>query len=362
MAAVSTLAVSEDNLLCSGGRHDATEGRALWQRGLARLVEMSEEELATQDIARLNLFCATGLPGSEGIDFDACIAKLDDWSDYIGRNIERWWPDFLAAPQEGEDSPGKFRMACVATLLQQQLGVHYNVAFTEGDYDGRDSRNLFLHGVLSGRGGTCVCLPVLYIAIGRRLGYPLFLVRSKEHFFARWEEPGGERFNVECAVRGFAFRSDEHYRTWREPITDFEVANGIFLRNLTRREEVAQFLDERGNCLRDHLRLGEALEAFYHAHRMVPNDPCLTGNWVVTSVMHGVLHEAMLRADRDRADMISITDMCYPEPRDPCEAWAIPHARETFARIARIHENHAPTSQPKWQRKPRRGEPNYHKR
>jgi hypothetical protein len=146
---------------------------------------MPEEELATYDIARLNLFCAAGLPRAEGFDSDACIAKLEEWTKYIGRNIKRWWPDFLKAPREGEDSPGKFCMLALASLLQRQLGVHYNLSFSEGDYDGRDSRNLFLHGLLSGCGGTCVSLPVLYIAVGRRLGYPLFLVKSKEHYFAR---------------------------------------------------------------------------------------------------------------------------------------------------------------------------------
>lgn len=342
------------------GNGDAA-GYARWQAKLAILARMPEAELAAFDIARLNLFCSAGLPGAERLDPDACIAKLEEWTKYIGRNIARWWPGFLKAPQEGEDSPGKFRMMAVASLLQRQLGVHYNMPFNDGDYDGRDSRNLFLHGLLSGRGGTCVTLPVLYIAIARRLGYPLFLVKTKGHFFARWDEPGVERFNVECAMRGFASFTDEYYQTWLTPITNAEVQSGAFLRQFTRREEFAHFLCERGNCLLDHLRIGEALEAYYHAYQIAPYDGGIRGNWVVTSIMHRAFHEAMSEADRRGTNIIPIPEMRYPEPRDAHEVWAIPQARETFARIQRIQVKGNVTAPPKWWRKPRRGEPDYTK-
>jgi hypothetical protein len=207
----------------------------------------------------------------------------------------------------------------------------------EGEYDGRDSRNLFLHGLLAGYGGTCVTLPVLYIVIGRRLGYPLWLVKSKAHFFARWEQEGDERFNIECACRGFASLSDEYYRTFRSPITESEARNGAFLRNLTRREEFAHFLNHRGNCLLDNLRIGESLEAYYHAYQIAPYDGGIRGNWIVASIMHRVIEDAKRRADCLDPRRIAIQEMRYPEPRDAHEAWAIPYARENFARIFRLH-------------------------
>ncbi len=48
--------------------------------------------------------------------------------------------------------------------------VHYRQELIDMD-DGaffRDSRHLFLHGIVEGKGGGCASLPV-----GRRLGYPL---------------------------------------------------------------------------------------------------------------------------------------------------------------------------------------------
>ena len=319
-------------------------GHSRWQTKMAILADLPEAELAEFDIARLNMLCAAGLPGTEGIDPDACIRTLDGWTEYIRRNVEGWWPDFLRSPREGEDSPGKFRMMAIATLLQRQLGVHYNLRFNEGEYDGRDSRNLLLHGPLAGHGGTCVTLPVLYIAIARRLGYPVFLTRTKDHYLARWDEPGVERFNIECTCRGFASHSDEHYCTWKTPITDSEVRRGAFLRNLTRREEFACFLSERGNCLLDHLQIGEALEAYHHAHRIAPRDECIRANWIVASMMGRALEGAKRAADRRGTHRIVVDEIPYPEPRDADEAKAIPHARETFARILRLHGKRHPVT------------------
>jgi hypothetical protein len=51
-----------------------------------------------------------------------------------------------------------------------------------------DPSKVFLHGLLGPeRVGTCSSLPVLYVAVGRQLGYPLKLVTAKGHLFVRWE-------------------------------------------------------------------------------------------------------------------------------------------------------------------------------
>ena len=208
------------------------EGYRQWQASLARLAQMPESEIAKIDTARLNLFCAAGLPGTHGIDPDLCIRRLEDWTEYIDQNTKRWWPDYIRSPRKGEESPGKFRMLSMLSLLQTQFGVHYNMPFTEGDYDGRDSRNILLHGLLTGCGGTCVTMPILYIAIGRRLGYPLFLVKTNSHCFARWEEPGIERFNVEGSGDGWAWHDDEYYRTWPEPSQTRTFSTVLFCETL----------------------------------------------------------------------------------------------------------------------------------
>lgn len=90
----------------------------------------------------------------------------------------------------------------MVTVLQRNLGVEYNPESMTGPADCTDSRSLFLHGLLETGQGTCLSMPVLYVAIARRLGYPVFLVGAKQHLFARWEGDG-ERFNIECTTRSW---------------------------------------------------------------------------------------------------------------------------------------------------------------
>jgi hypothetical protein len=290
---------------------------------LARLIKLPERDLRLADVGYLNVFCGTDLPGTCGLDRNNLLPTLDAWTGYIGRNIERWWPDYLRNPQEGEGSPGKFRMASLATLVQRELRVGYNLPFTDGDYDGRDARNLFLQGPLSGFGGTCITLAVLYLSIGRRLGYPLSLVKTKDHYLVRWEEPSGERFNVECACRGFL--------SWSEA----EVRCGDDLRHLTPREELAQFLNERGNCLVEHLRMREAVEAYDQAQEFAPQDNCIRGNQVVADMIHRTLQGTMEDSFCWSRQVVAFPGFRFPEPRDSQEMWALPHVRETLARIMR---------------------------
>jgi hypothetical protein len=121
-------------------------------------------------------------------------------------------------------------------------------------------------------------MPVLYAAVGRRLGYPLTLVHTKAHVFARWDDPEGrhplgpERFNIEATGPGFSRYPDEYYETWPLPTTEQERTDFCYLRSLSPREELAAFLANRGACLQDNLRLLEAQEAFSRAHELAPDN------------------------------------------------------------------------------------------
>ena len=68
-------------------------------------------------------------------------------------------------------------------------------------------------------------MPVLYVAVGRRLGYPLKLATTKGHLFARWDgldhsyPAWRERFNIE-GTHGFSSYPDDYYKTWPFKLTD----------------------------------------------------------------------------------------------------------------------------------------------
>jgi len=304
-----------------------------WRADFARLARMRDDRLGALDIADLNLACAFGLPGAEGIDPRACLRKLDAWADLVRRSTQRWWQKFQNSPADYGDSPGQFRMLALVTVLQRDLGVRYNLAFSQGEYDARDSRDLFLHGLLEGHGGTCVTMPVLYIAIGRRLGYPLRLVQAKEHLFARWVEPGGEHFNVECTSLGFVTHPDEYYHHRPKPLSAADLRSGQFLRNLCPREELAVFLKERGCCLRDNLQMNRALEAFSLSARFAPHLPGIVHDLAVTTVLRDRFENACRQARQRGHSAVDLRGIPLPPATEHWHRWAIPEAHDCLQRI-----------------------------
>ena len=287
-------------------------------RGAASSVGSREELLglgaaALQqiDIARMNLLCAQGLSGADAVDPTTCLAQLDEMAARVRSETERHLYRFQKNPAEYENSQGFFRMVMLAVVLAEDFGVRYapgkmgTAAAARAD-DGffADARYVFLHGLLQGHGnspsptplpkervaeeesalspqsppqlstinlrlGTCSSLPVLQVAIGRRLGYPLKLVTTKGHLFVRWDD-AHERFNIEAAGQGVNRFNDDYYRHWPLEITPAEEAAEGYLKSLTPPEELAVFLSTRGMCLREAGRVPEAAEAFAAAARFAP--------------------------------------------------------------------------------------------
>ena len=343
----STLAVGSrvrSSAVFPGRRYGALLFENLRQKsGLARPMKsfIANDDATMTDIAETNLNLAVGLPGSERLDVVGYLGQLDEWAGLVTTQTEGWLPMFYRSASEFDDSLAKFRMMALVTVLQRDLGVRYDPACQEGPYCALDPRTLFIHGLLDGQGGTCVTMPVLYVAIGRRVGYPLFLVQAREHFFVRWEEPGGERFNIEATTLGFTPRDDDHFRRWPKPIRDEEIRGGLFLRNLTPQEERAAFLRERGQCWLDHLRTQPALEAFAEAARLYSRLPGLECSWAIASSLHRAVRyfgrEALFRTP---VDVIQL-----PPSEQPWEPQVRPLALEQLQRIVKNYrERNLPSS------------------
>jgi hypothetical protein len=158
------------------------------------LLALEPAELERVDIARMNLLCAEGLPGAENLNIDGCLAALDQWAAHAKREIDRHLYRFRASPTEYEDSEGYFRMLMMSVVVYEDFGIRYNpqwiaapTAARADDHFFADSRDVLLHGLTGQRRmGTCSSMPVLYIALARRLGYPVRLVATKGHLFMRW--------------------------------------------------------------------------------------------------------------------------------------------------------------------------------
>ena len=236
-----------------------------------QLVWFSDEQLARCDVAAVHLACASGLPGSEKIDVDRCISTLDTLAPWVARYTESCLANRLAG--EAQFTEAQTRMRCLPTVVWKGGGIKYNPAKIPEDapWDLADS---FIHGAIYGEGGTCATLPVIYAAVGRRLGYPVKLATAWgpkwNHVVCRWDGPGGERFNVEVNDTGVSFPTDDYYR--RFGLDREREEAGRFLKSMTPREELAGFMAERAHCWRASGSLRNCVDSFAWAAALSPKN------------------------------------------------------------------------------------------
>jgi hypothetical protein len=178
-----------------------------YHHALRQLVANAPEVLWRYDVAEMNLLCATGLPRSEHLDITECLATLDKWANRVRMRTNSELCRFRPNPRCPTEA--RYRCYMLIHVLRESYGLKHYLLPTKGTgitgfgiprgahprFD--DSSLLFIHGLLSeARIGSCSSLPVLYAAVGRRLGYPIRLVLSVQHVLIRWED-GREKFNME---------------------------------------------------------------------------------------------------------------------------------------------------------------------
>ncbi|MEI6535251.1 MAG: hypothetical protein WCN98_07925 [Verrucomicrobiaceae bacterium] len=246
------------------------------------LAEMTNEALGQVDIARVNLLCSQNLPGRGKASDEECLRTLDRMADTVRTETMRNFHRFQENPAEYENSEIFYQVSMMLTVLGVDFGLHYNPAkIQQATMESRKDQSffdkaddVFISGLLTEtKAGTCSSMPVLSVAVGRRLGYPLKLVAAKGHLFFRWDD-GKNRKNFECTNK-VSSPEDAYYRNFPFPISDAEVAQGHYLRSMTPREELAGFLSIRATVLLYHKRFDEALLAMTQARLMHPGHPDL---------------------------------------------------------------------------------------
>ena len=241
------------------------------------LIAAPASEIEHCDIALMNSLCSEGLPGAEDLIVTNSLFILDEWAKHVRSETERNFHRYRDNPANFHHSEGYFGMLMMAVVMYEDFGIRYNPnrITMPGKIDPNDrffanAQDIFLNGLIKGqRMGTCSSMPVLYIAIGRRLGYPLKLVTTKAHLFVRWQSDT-DYFNVEATGKGMNRYDDEHFKQWPFPVTEAEMQTEGFLKSLTASEELAVFLSLRGNCLKAAGRMTEASECYASASRLAP--------------------------------------------------------------------------------------------
>jgi hypothetical protein len=214
-------------------------------RSWHELAQYSVSMLAKVDVAEINLACAQGLPGSERMDPQLCFRRISEMACLVESETRRKWHFFAEHPEHYSHSEEFFRVLLMITVLQRDCGVKYNPAKIPHDAPFYPE-DTFIFGIFQGDGGTCASLPVLWTAVGQRLGYPIKLVSNLIHGFARWDDPpDGLWFNIEATARGLSTPPNRHYREGMYAKTAAIEERAGNLLSLTPRRMLAHFLRER---------------------------------------------------------------------------------------------------------------------
>jgi len=203
-------------------------------RSLSDLCKLNDNEFEGLDIVELNLAIAREISSCSALNVTGYVESVDRWAKRVRQEIDRHLYKFREDPGQYNDSLAYFKALVMCTVVGQDFGVRYD----REDFSFTQPEDLFLHGIIDRRKGTCISLPVLYVALGQRLGFPIRGVALPGHTFCRWDDTEtGERFNIEAAnLGGLTVHEDDYYRQWPFELDPRWEREHHVLKSLTLRE------------------------------------------------------------------------------------------------------------------------------
>lgn len=133
------------------------------------------------------------------------------------------------------------RIGYLNTYFFKIEGFEYKYSDPLGHEPGTGS----LRELLDTRAGNCLSLPLLYLIVAQRLGYPVRGVTAPAHFFVRYVDPELKEQNIDPASYG-GHDPDERYIE-NLKISKKSIQNGIYLRTLTNKEVLAELVVNAAN-------------------------------------------------------------------------------------------------------------------
>jgi hypothetical protein len=220
-----------------------------------------DEQLEQADVVRLNLAVARGIRGLESLDVDMYVRTVDEWTERFRRDLPRMERNFEAAPHKWKNDIRFFRVGMLQGFLGGVIGVRYieEQKHAEAVYYTNPGQ-LFLHGLIDTKQGTCGNMAALHVAMCRRLGWPVSLSCARSHFISRFDD-GQAIHNIEStSTHPGSFNSEEDsFYIEKYKLPKRAIASGSDLRKLTAREMIGVFLALRGRhyCDTQRMRLAD---------------------------------------------------------------------------------------------------------
>lgn len=153
----------------------------------------------------------------------------------------------------------------------------------------------FLHGILDTKLGTCVTLPMLYITVAQKVGYPIYPVPVPDHYFVRYRHPTFAGANIECTSRGNCYTDASYIE--RFAVSKKGLESGAYMRTMTYREYLGHLISFTSGALFARQRNQQAFDYLRIAVKLDPRDALL--NWNLGQALTG-LSKVSDDASRDR--------------------------------------------------------------
>lgn len=242
------------------------------------LIRLPEKQLAKLDVVTLNLVVARVL--EPDIDIASYRRFIDRMAEYVRLQIEANEPYFLEHQWDFQGRKEKW----ICTLMWQIITQDFGYGYLKGkllDLDHTQPWQKFVHGIIQRGEGTCCNLPVLYVSIGRRLGYPIRMALGPQHAYCRWESTDAEPFNFEVINRkGIWFPTDEQVLAAKINRCPASWQRHFF-RSLNAREMLGYFLTLRADVYHATKQFPRAVVDLHQARDCFPNNPGIEQNLFV---------------------------------------------------------------------------------
>ncbi|HWA89983.1 MAG TPA: transglutaminase family protein [Rhizomicrobium sp.] len=173
----------------------------------------------------------------------------------------------------GPSASSRLRLIALHKFLYEAGSWNDNVPFA---YDMTDPRghkpaSQLLSKYIRMHRGNCVSMPVLFIALAQRLGLKATLSTVPDHVFAKYtDDATGRTLNLET-TRAAVPVTDDYYLK-NIPMTDAAIANGIYMKTLSKKEALVVMATEVLDSALMHRRFREILDLVEVLRPYYPND------------------------------------------------------------------------------------------
>ena len=246
-----------------------SNARTVWE-----LLDLSDDELENVDIVEMNVAVAREIPGLEELDYYKYKAIVDRWAEQVEASLPEGEAVFNKTPEQWKNDIQFFRLGQGAAFLSQVVGIKYieeqkNVKTVRYE----DPSDLFLHGLIDKKVGTCGNMPTLHVALGRRVGWPVSLSSVRSHTVCRFDD-GKNVYNIEATDTDkggmFSSGSDAEYIE-RFQLPKIATECGSDLNQMSAREMLGYFIALRARHFADSERMDLADRDYSLARSLIPN-------------------------------------------------------------------------------------------